>query len=228
MDNNNMIIGVGVVALVLVAGILAMTGSDIPTDEPITIMTERPAPALGAADAKVVLVEYGDFQCPACQAYVAAVDAVRAEFGDQVRIEFRHFPLPMHPNARIASEAAEAAFLQGKFWEMYHKLYEEQKNWSELREPKGKFLEYATALGLDVVKFEADLSSPDVRGAVQADKAAGVDAGVSYTPYFILNGKNFENPDSADEFKDLVRNALAAAGGAGVPTSATASAPVAR
>lgn len=209
-----MIIGIGIGALVLIAGVLAMTGSDAPTDEPVTIMTERPAPSLGSADAKVVLVEYGDFQCPACKAYVNAVDGIRAEYGDQVRIEFRHFPLPMHKNARIASEAAEAAFAQGKFWEMYHKLYDEQASWSNMSNPRSTFIEYATALGLDAVKFEADLSSPDIRGAVQADKAAGEDAGVSYTPYFILNGKNFENPDTVDEFKKLIADELAKAGGA--------------
>lgn len=230
MDNNNMVIGIGVGALILIAGVLAFTGSDAPVDEPITIMTERPAPSLGSADAKVVLVEYGDFQCPACKAYVGAVDAVRAEFGDRVRIEFRHFPLPMHKNARIASEAAEAAFAQGKFWEMYHKLYEEQDRWSNMSNPRSTFIEYATALGLDAAKFEADLSSPDIRGAVQADKAAGEDAGVSYTPYFILNGKNFENPGNVDDFKKLVADELAKVEGAPAataPVSAPKAAPVA-
>lgn len=139
----------------------------------------------GNKDAKVVLIEYGDYQCPGCGDAYPIIKQVTEKYKGQLAFVFRNFPLvTMHPNARAAAAAAEAAGLQGKFWEMHNKLYENQSDWENLTgaERTDKFTEYATSFGLDKTKFLKDLTSDAVAKKIDFDVALGNKAGVSSTP----------------------------------------------
>lgn len=163
----------------------------------------------GGENAQVVLTEYSDFQCPGCRSYSGIMKTLNEEFGDDLKIEYKHFPLKqIHPNAMLAGQVAEAAGLQGKFWEMHDKLFENQQLWSEMHNPTETFIGYAEEIGLDVAQFEEDLKSRAVRQSVDEGLAEGLAVGVTYTPYFLLNGERIENPRSPEEFAELIRSAL--------------------
>lgn len=161
----------------------------------------------GQADAKAVLVEYGDFQCPACGQYYPIVKQVLADYKGKIYFAFRHFPLSQHPNAKPAAYAAETAGAQGKFWEMSDLLYTNQAAWSNLPDPTDTFVGYALGLKLDPVKFKADLSSGNSRAKVDAQYQSGISSGVSFTPSFFLNGALIQ-PANYDEFKGAIEAAL--------------------
>lgn len=165
----------------------------------------------GAGSTGVVLVEYGDFQCPACGSYYPVLQQVKAKYGDQITLQFRNFPLEsIHVNARAASRAAEAASLQGKFWEMHDKLFESQLQWSETKDPVGTFKAFAEQLQLDAAKFEQDYRSSEVNSVINADLAEGRRLGASSTPTFVLNGEKIENPGaSLEAFSAVLDKAIA-------------------
>lgn len=175
------------------------------TDTPATTHTR------GEGKAKVTLVEYGDFQCPACGQYYPAVEQVYEKYQDQITFQFRHFPLTsIHPNAFASSRAAEAASKQGKFFEMYQQLYTNQEAWSESSTPSKLFEKYAKDIGLDVAKYKTDFASAAVNDAIQADLAAGEKAGVNSTPTFVLDGKVIKNPKpTVEEFSKIIDEAIA-------------------
>jgi protein-disulfide isomerase len=113
----------------------------------------------GNSESSVVLVEYSDFQCPACGAYYPLLKALVEEFGSEIRFVYRHFPLAQHQHAELAGRAAEAAGKQGKFWEMHDLIFENQQSWTNLRNSEEVFTHYAVQLDLDMEKFKADLDS---------------------------------------------------------------------
>ncbi|PJE64679.1 MAG: hypothetical protein COU90_01320 [Candidatus Ryanbacteria bacterium CG10_big_fil_rev_8_21_14_0_10_43_42] len=162
----------------------------------------------GNPDAAVTLVEYGDFQCPACGAFYPLVKQLESEFANEVTFSYRHFPLTRaHPNAEPGARAAEAAGKQGMFWEMHDILFERQQEWSLRPSAKGMFLSYAEELGLDVAMFEDDLTANDVENFVKEDIQSGNASRVNATPTFFLNGKQIL-PNSYDEFRALIRAAI--------------------
>ncbi len=164
--------------------------------------------ARGSTIAPVTLVEYGDFQCPACATYHPLVEQLVSEMGtDKLRMVFRHFPLTGHPNAVPAAKAAEAAGIQGKFWEMYNMLYERQKGWEKTTAAKTVFTAYAKEMGLDTEKFATDFDSTAVSERINADYMGGSKAGIQGTPTFFVNGKQIVNPSSYDEFKQIINEA---------------------
>lgn len=165
----------------------------------------------GSGSTGVVLVEYGDFQCPACGQYYPIVEGLVKKYEDKITFQFRNFPLrQIHPNAMLAHRSAEAASNQGKFWEMYSSLYAGQDAWSSLQDPNDVFRSYAEALKLDMTKFDNDVKSEAVNDVINADIAAGQQLGVSGTPTFILDGKKIENPSSGEAFAKLIEEAIAA------------------
>ncbi|MGA1047370.1 MAG: DsbA family protein [Minisyncoccia bacterium] len=166
---------------------------------------------LGNKDARVTLVEYSDFQCPACKAYEDIVKQLRDAYSaEDLRIVYRHFPLrSIHPNADLAAQAAEAAGEEGKFWEMKDELFKNQAEWSKEKDPRGLFGAYAKAIGLDIAEFEEDLlPEDDAKERVEKDYQSGLALGVSSTPTFILNGVIIKNPQTIDEFKSLIDSEL--------------------
>lgn len=160
----------------------------------------------GSRDARVTIVEYSDFQCPACAQYYPIVKALADEFDQQIAIVYRHFPLiTIHPFADLAARSTEAAAAQGKFWEMHDMLFENQTEWTS-SSPRDTIRGYAESLGLDVVQFEADLESDAVKDKVRGDLLSGQRARVNATPTFFVNGEKLEtNPRSYNEFAELIR-----------------------
>lgn len=147
----------------------------------------------GKADSKVVLIEYGDYQCPGCGSAYPIIKQVVDKYKDQITFVFRNYPLySAHPNAFSSASAAEAAGLQGKFWEMHDKLFTNQNSWKDLNGTARTdyYVNLASQLSLDVDKFKADLDNPDVKKKIDFDAALGKKAQVTGTPSFYLNGKS--------------------------------------
>lgn len=155
----------------------------------------------------VTIVEFGDFQCPACGAAFPNVQRIMQEYNGKVKLVFRNFPLQMHPNAIPAARAAEAAGLQGKFWPMYEKLYQTQADWENSTDPSNIFSGYAKELGLDVDKFNADMASDAVLKTIQADQSDGNALGITGTPTIYVNGQQ-STSYSYDTLKSLVEEQL--------------------
>ena len=145
----------------------------------------------------VQVVEFGDYQCPACAAAEPNVQKLKEEMGDKITFVYRNFPLPIHKNAMPAAEAAEAAGAQGKYWEMHTKLFTTQTEWENLPNPVDKFAEYAKELGLDADRLKKEVEENKYADFINQDKRDGDDVGVSATPTFYVNGKKAESFDYA-------------------------------
>lgn len=158
----------------------------------------------GSKDAKIVVTEYSDFQCPACASYYEVVKQLHEDFGDKLAVVYRHFPLGQHKNAEMAALSAEAAGKQNKFWEMHDMIFENQKDWEEKVDTKEIFTGYAEKLSLNSEQFKTDLNSKELRQKVEANRQSGIAAGIIHTPTFFVNGKEIQNPASYQEFKDII------------------------
>lgn len=155
----------------------------------------------GKKDAKVVLIEYGDFQCPGCGGAFPQLKTLKETYKDKIAFVFRNFPITSaHPNALAAAAAAEAAGVQGKFWEMHDVLFENQDNWSGTAadERDAVFASYAKQLSLDLDTFKKDLTSKLVTAKISRDKSLGAKVNVQSTPtIFIGNEKLDEESTTA-------------------------------
>jgi protein-disulfide isomerase len=173
----------------------------------------EPAHALGDPKAPVTLEEFGDFECPPCGVLHPILKGIETEYGaTKVRIIFREFPLvPNHVHALAAARAAEAAALQGRFWEMHDMIYEHQKDWKEAFDVRPIFEGYAKSIGLDVQQFARDNTSETVERRIFLDGKRGHSLGVQGTPTVFLNGKEVPFESLApDKLKALINNELAA------------------
>lgn len=209
------------VVVVVVAGVTSGGFSTGPAGgTPSSTFVATSVPALtaddwtrGNASATVSVIEYGDFECPACAEYASIVDQLVTAYGNRVVFAFREFPLySIHPNGGISAQAAEAAGLQGKFWEMNALLYQKQSEWTPTVPTmvvSQYFNTYATSLGLNVAKFDADIGSSKVTNKIQTDVTGGNAAQIDHTPTFFVNLKQITNPASYDEFKAVLDAALA-------------------
>ncbi len=169
---------------------------------------------LGNPEAKVVVVEYGDYQCPGCSSTAPEAKRLAEKHKDNLLLIFRNFPISsIHPNARAAAAAAEAAGRQEKFWQMHDLLYKNQGQWSaaSVKDRSVMFLSYAQELGLDQEKFSKDIASPKVLKKIDFDLALGGIQEISATPTFIINGKAITLKDQSD-LEDKVEEALKSAG----------------
>jgi protein-disulfide isomerase len=167
----------------------------------------------GNPDAKVTVEEFGDFQCPSCGQFYPDLKKTEEEFGQRIRVVFREFPLqPPHQHALLAAHAAEAAGLQNHFWEMHDKLYETQSAWSDAKDPKAIFIDYAGQMGLDVNRFTRDLDGDQVAQRITEDGIRGHALGVHGTPTLFINGHEikFELYNQAG-LRDLINKALSGA-----------------
>lgn len=155
----------------------------------------------GNKQAKIVLIEYSDFQCPACASYYPIVKQLAEESSQSAQFVYRHFPLStIHANADLAARAAEAAGRQDKFWQMHDKLFENQTEWANERNPVDTFAKYAEELNLDINKFRNDLDLQEIKEKVRKDIRSGEVAEVNATPTFFVNGKKIQSPRSYEEF----------------------------
>jgi protein-disulfide isomerase len=206
--------------IVILVGLLAIAGGitlyQIKRPHILTASSEKmsktaPGETLhirGNPDAAVTLEEFGDYQCPPCGLLAEPINKLEQDFRPHLRVIFYNYPLPTHQHAREAACAAEAAGLQGKFWEMHDLIYREQANWSKAADVQPLFSSYAGMLGLDLERFKKDMQSDAVKSRVDTDQKKGASIGVQNTPTLFLN--NHAIPP-ADLPPDRVRTAVAAA-----------------
>lgn len=203
---------IGIAVVVLIGGVLlAIYGNPQPEQaSPIVdknnLIRENNF-MTGSKDAKVTMVEFADFQCPACGAASPIVKEILAEYKDNPNFNFvfKHFPLTdIHPNAQIASQAAEAAKAQGKFLEMDETLYARQSEWSTLPDPLDMFAKYAGELQLDVERFKSEVSQRKYSEIISADVQDATGAGVNSTPTFFINGVKYNRVMPKDELKSII------------------------
>jgi protein-disulfide isomerase len=169
----------------------------------------------GGATAAVTLEEFGDFQCPPCGQLHGTLKKIEDYYGDRLKVVFRNYPLQtIHKNAFSAARAAEAAGLQGKFFQMHDMLFENQKEWENSPEPRPVYASYASRLGLNAEKFKADMERQEVADRIQADFSRGTSLGVGSTPTVFVNGRVLPAASTFDEQKlrAEIDSALAAAG----------------
>jgi protein-disulfide isomerase len=159
-----------------------------------------PAAASPARTASVTLEEFGDYQCPPCGSLHPELKKIKAEYGDRLVFVFRNLPLPtIHKNALTAAQAAEAARLQDRFWEMHDKLYETQNAWTDLPDPHATFVGYARQLRLDVKRFRSDMAGAEVQKHLAEDQQRTEALKLESTPTILLDGRQLRpqvsNPD---------------------------------
>jgi protein-disulfide isomerase len=157
----------------------------------------------GSPNAEVVIIEYGDFQCPYCARAHPTLAGLQKQYGERVALVYRHLPLGMHPYAEPAAEAAEAAGGQGKFWEMHDSLFEHQAQMAPAQLPL-----LAQQMGLDAARFDEDLSRRRYRDRIQAQAEQGKALGASGTPSFFINGQRYHGDSDAESLTAAVERHL--------------------
>jgi protein-disulfide isomerase len=163
----------------------------------------------GNKNASVTIVEYSDFECPACGAYYPLIKELSEIYKNDVRFVIRYFPLMGHKNGLNSALAVEASSKQGKYWEMHDLLFGDQKVWGgkESADPT-IFENYAKQIGLNIDQFNKDVNSKEIKDRVNRDLASGKEAGITGTPTFFLNGKKIPNPKNIEDFKTFIDAAI--------------------
>jgi protein-disulfide isomerase len=160
----------------------------------------------GGEEALVTIIEWSDFQCPYCSRVGPTLEQLHTDYGDKVRVAFKHNPLGFHPRALPAALAAEAAGKQGKFWEMHDKLFANQKDLTD-----ENFEAWAKEIGIDVGQFKKDMADPKLKEKILGDQKLGAPIGVTGTPAFFINGRFLSGAQPVENFKKLVDEELAKA-----------------
>ncbi len=206
------ILGIIAIAAIAIGVLLFKFAGTPPSAAPLA--DRSGAYSKGLADARVVVSEFADFQCPACRTVQSTIAKLQSEYPRDVRFVFRHFPLPSHPYSQITAQASEAAGAQGKFWEMHDLLYNRQDEWGDTTKniSADKVSElisgYASIIGLDMNKFTQDLEKGTYRPIIIEDSNAAAAAGVNATPTFFVNGERVSSP-SYESLKRAIDEALA-------------------
>ncbi len=163
-------------------------------------------------DGAVTVVEFLDFECEACGAFYPIVEDLREQFDGQITYVVRYFPLPGHTNSTNAALAAEAAAAQGRFEDMYHRLFETQAEWGEAQESRADvFRGFAEELGLDMIAYDEAVAAPETLARVELDFNEGQALGVGSTPTFFVEGEMLELQQFTD-LEDAITRAIDAAG----------------
>ena len=197
-----------IIIIAAVWSLLKITNNLSPASQNINISISNSDWVKGDKNAKVILLEYSDFQCPACAMYAPILDRLAEEFGDKIALVYRHFPLKkIHKDAALASRAAEAAGRQNKFWEMHDIIFKNQDEWVSGGDAKDFFIKYAQALNLNVEQFKDDINSKQVKDKVNDDYQSGLNADINYTPAFFLNGKKI-TPKNYEDFRKIIGEAI--------------------
>lgn len=164
---------------------------------------------ISTSSAKATIVEFADFQCPACGSAHPITKRILSAYEGRVNYVFRHFPLTqIHKNALISAQAAESAGEQGKFWEMADLLFTNQEEWSESGKPLDIFVKYAKKLELDTEKFKKTVEENKFRGKIQDDQSDGNKLGVNSTPTFFIDGQKLAGVPDEDKFKKILDSAI--------------------
>lgn len=197
------------IILVILGGLLVFTRNeaDAPGSGDVVASNHRK----GGNSANVELVVYGDFECSACVLFFPVEKQVVEIYLDKISFVFKHFVLDnMHPNARAAARAAEAAGMQNKFFEMHDMLYENQESWLSSQQPLQVFESFANLLKLDVEKFKTDFASEQVNKTINADYKEGLSKNVAGTPTYFLNGTELDNADlqTVEQFSLKIEEAI--------------------
>lgn len=176
----------------------APLGSSVPGAQPPHVR--------GGANAQITLEEFGDYQCPPCRALFHELNKIESEYGERLRLVFRHYPIAeLHKNAMAASRAAEAAGAQNKYWEMHDRLYERQADWAESNDARTIFINYATDLKLDTERFRRDMDGQQFDVRIRADRERAAALGVTGTPTLFVNGRQLKTEAMTPE---MIRKAI--------------------
>lgn len=212
MTNEAKIIGgIGILTvIILFAGVFFFSGGNGKIEKPVdnSSIIKQGNYSTGSKTAKVTVVEFADFQCPACARVHPIIKQILEEYTSDMRFVYRHFPLPQHKNAKRAARASEAAGEQNKFWEMYDLLYENQNTWSENDGADKIFIGYAKQLQLNTEKFEKSLRSDKFDSKIQEDLRDGQVLGVNSTPTIFINNKKQNDVFDYASFKKLVEEEI--------------------
>lgn len=162
----------------------------------------------GNKEAKVVLIEYGDFQCEACAKAYTMIEKIKEEYGDNILIVARYFPLPGHQYSKQSASVVEASGQQGKYWEMSNIMYERQDAWSASNDTTEIFESYAREINLDMEKFAMDIKSQTTKDRIEKDLDSGKKLGIEATPSFFINGKKINTPTNIIDFRKILDKEL--------------------
>ncbi|MFN2502332.1 MAG: DsbA family protein [Pyrinomonadaceae bacterium] len=194
--------------------------SQIPPNAPAGA---QPPNSAGSPTASVTLEEFADFQCGSCAAAHPIMNEIKSSYGSRIRFVFRNYPLsiPAHDKAYDAAVAAEAAGMQGKFWDMQNLLFTNQQTWTASPSYKGTWKEYASKIGLDIAKWETDMAGIAARSRVDSDVARGKALGVSSTPTLYINGMALPFTEmKVQSIKSIIDGELQKAASASAPAPA--------
>jgi len=161
----------------------------------------------GSATAKANLIEYADFECPACAEYSKFVEQLRTDYPKDLRVAYRFFPLQQHKYGMLTAQVAYAASKQEKFWQMYQLLFDNQATWAASDNAQSIFDVYVKQLGLNLDKFHSDENADSTKTLINNSYNQGIDIGITSTPTFYLNG-NLISPTNFNDFKALVQNEI--------------------
>jgi len=198
------------VLVVVVGGMIALfmfanSSSPAPVGDKTKVIRDT---SQNTGTGSVQIVEFGDFQCPACGVAEPNVQQLLKQESGKITFYFRNFPLPQHQNAQAAAQAAEAAADQGKYWEMHDKLYATQKDWETVADPTDLYVSYAKDLGLDTTKFKTAITSKQFQTVIDQDVADATALGVNSTPTFYFNGVKYDGSSSYADLRDKVESLL--------------------
>jgi protein-disulfide isomerase len=213
MKNIPLLLGTIFGTLLMIVVVAVIFSSSTPATQSGEVVVDQAQLVQGATKIKgpetatITIVEFSDFECPACKSYQALLDQIIKTYPDAVRIVYRHFPLDsIHPNARLAAQASEVAGSQGKFWEFHDKLFAAQSEWEKIAnkdELKAKFADYAAQLQIDKQLFLEKIESPEAVQAVKSDSDLGGSLSIQATPTFFVNGKMTAAPQLLETVKSL-------------------------
>lgn len=219
LRDKGMIIGIVATLLIVVGGVFFFSKPAGPAEPAKPVSNDILIPQnsfitsgilngayLPATDsAQVTLVEFGDYECPACGQFSPLVQKLMQEYGGKINFVFRNFPLSQHKNAILSAKAAESAGLQGKFWEMHEKIYATQVEWAKSANPQAVFDAHAVNLGLNMDQFKKDMESDTVKSKISRDQNDGILIKINQTPTYFVNGMKLDSlPFEYDQFKAMV------------------------
>lgn len=213
MKNVPLLLGTIFGTILLIVGVAIFFSKSSPVAQPSatpvdqSILLEDASKVKGKTEAAITVVEFSDFQCPACKGYQPMIQQLESQYPDTLKVVYKHYPLDqIHPNARFAAQASEVALEMGKFWEFHDKLFATQDDWSKIADKKElftKFASYAEELKIDKAKFLEKIESDSIAQKVQKDKEVGDKVDVQATPTFFINGVKTAAPQLLETVESL-------------------------